>query len=136
MTDTRELILKLKEVRQQKGLSYNNILDLMEKNGDYMSKSTLSRVFAEGSEDRTFMYDETILPIANVLLDYIPSDKNAHVDELEHQLQDLQEKYYAEINKELEQSRRSIEFLMNQVLVNNRWVDMLLNSIVVKEKEV
>lgn len=136
MTDTRELILKLKEVRQQKGLSYNNILDLMEKNGDYMSKSTLSRVFAEGSEDRTFMYDGTILPIANVLLDYIPSDKNANVEELEHQLQDLQEKYYAEINKELEQSRRSIEFLMNQVLVNNRWVDMLLNSIVVKGKEV
>ena len=136
MTDTRELILKLKEVRQEKGLSYNNILDLMEKNGDYMSKSTLSRVFAEGSEDRTFMYDETILPIANVLLDYIPSDKNDNVEELEHQLQDLQEKYYAEINKELEQSRRSIEFLMNQVLVNNRWVDMLLNSIVVKGKEV
>jgi len=136
MTDTRELILKLKKERQEKGLSYNNILDLMEKNGDYMSKSTLSRVFAEGSEDRTFMYDETILPIANVLLDYIPSDKNDNVEELEHQLQDLQEKYYAEINKELEQSRRSIEFLMNQVLVNNRWVDMLLNSIVVKGKEV
>ena len=50
MTNTKDIIVKLKEVRDEKGLSYTDILDLMEKNGDYLSKSTLSRVFAEGSE--------------------------------------------------------------------------------------
>jgi transcriptional regulator with XRE-family HTH domain len=49
MTNTRDLIIQLKEVREEKGLSYNDILSLMEKNGDYLSKSTISRVFSEGS---------------------------------------------------------------------------------------
>ena len=35
MTNTREIILKLKEVREEKGLSYGDILDLMEKQGDF-----------------------------------------------------------------------------------------------------
>ena len=54
MTNSKDVILKLKEVREEKGLSYNDILDLMEKNGDFLSKSTLSRVFAEGSEEIRF----------------------------------------------------------------------------------
>ena len=69
MTNSRDVILKLKDVREEKGLSYGDILDLMEQNGDYLSKTTLSRVFAEGSEDIKFRYEDTIRPIANALLD-------------------------------------------------------------------
>ena len=69
MTNTREIILKLKEVREEKGLSYGDILEIMEKQGDFVSKSTLSRLFAEGSEDGSFKYEETIRPIAKALLD-------------------------------------------------------------------
>ena len=69
MTNTKDLIIKLKEVREEKNLSYNDIMALMEKNGDYLAKSTLSRVFADGSEEMSFRYEETIRPIANALLD-------------------------------------------------------------------
>lgn len=69
MTYTKDIIVKLKAVREEKGLSYSDILDLMEKNGDYLAKSTLSRVFAEGSEEQSFKYEETIRPIAKALLD-------------------------------------------------------------------
>ena len=69
MTNSKDVILKLKEVREEKGLSYADILDLMEKNGDFVSKSTLSRVFAEGSEEIKFRYEDTIRPIAKALLD-------------------------------------------------------------------
>ena len=69
MTNTRDIIMKLKEVREERGLSYGDILDLLEKNGDYLAKSTISRVFAEGSEEQGFRYEETIRPIANALLD-------------------------------------------------------------------
>jgi predicted protein tyrosine phosphatase len=68
MTKTRDIIIKLKEVRKEKGLSYSDILDLMEKNGDYLAKSTLSKLFSEGSEDLSFKYEETIRPIAKALL--------------------------------------------------------------------
>ena len=69
MTNTKDVILKLKEVKEEKGLSLDKILILMEKNGQFLSKSTLSRVFAKGSEEKSFRYEETLRPIANVLLD-------------------------------------------------------------------
>ena len=49
MTNTKEIIMKLKEVRAEQNLSYNDILELMKENGDYLSKSTISRVFQDGS---------------------------------------------------------------------------------------
>ena len=69
MTNTKDIIVKLKEVREEKGLSYTDIINLLEKNEDYLAKSTISRVFAEGSEEASFKYEETIRPIANTLLD-------------------------------------------------------------------
>lgn len=81
MTNTKELILQLKEVRQEKQLSYNDILEIMEKNGDFLAKSTLSRVFAEGSENERFMYETTIRPIANALLDIETLEETDTIDE-------------------------------------------------------
>ena len=69
MENTRELILKLKAVREEKGLSLNKIADLVEKNGDYTSRSSIQRVFADGSEDTSFRYEDTLRPIAKALLD-------------------------------------------------------------------
>ena len=69
MISTKDLIIKLKAVREEKGLSFNDIMRIMEDNGDYLAKSTLSRVFADGSEENSFRYDETLRPIAKALLD-------------------------------------------------------------------
>lgn len=66
---TRKVILQLKQVRNEKGYSHRDIQRMLEKNGDYLSISSISRVFADGSEDKNFKYDETVRPIANVLLD-------------------------------------------------------------------
>lgn len=69
MNNSKEIIIKLKEVRLEKGLSLNDIVDLVEQNGDFISRSSVQRVFADGSEDASFKYDDTIRPIANALLD-------------------------------------------------------------------
>ena len=69
MTNSRDIILKLKEVRVEKRLSITDIEDLLEANGDHLSRSTISRIFADGSENTSFRYEETIRPIANALLD-------------------------------------------------------------------
>lgn len=81
MTNTSDIIIKLKEVRNEKRLSYTDILELMEKNGDFLSKSTLSRVFTDGSENFSFKYEETIRPIAKALLDIetIEADDNMDI---------------------------------------------------------
>lgn len=157
MTNSRDVILKLKEVREEKGLSYADILDLMEQNGDFVSKSTLSRVFAEGSEDIKFRYEDTIRPIANALLDIenIEEDddmdvramksllkyKIQRIEELEQQIEHLEAaldkeklKYHEKLDKERERSRRSIEFLKEQISLKDKRMDMLLDAVFEKNK--
>ena len=156
MTNTKDLIMKLKEVREEKGLSYNDILDLMEKNGDYLAKSTISRVFAEGSEEQGFRYEETIRPIAKALLDIenIEEDdamdiramkallkyKIQRIEDLEQQIEHLQTaldkekiKSHEKLEKERERSSRSIEFLKEQVAYKDKRMDWLLEA--VQEKD-
>lgn len=156
MTNSKDVILKLKEVREEKGLSYGDILDLMEKNGDFLSKSTISRVFAEGSEDNSFRYEETIRPIANALLDIenIEDDdnmdtkamksllqyKDRRIKELEAELDKERLKYHERLEKEREQfdkeriaRENSIEFLKEQVSYKDKRMDFLLEA--VKDKD-
>lgn len=156
MLNNREIIVKLKAVREEKKLSYNDILDLMEANGDFVSKSTLSRVFAEGSEETNFRYEDTIRPIAKALLDIetIEADDDADVqamksllkykikriEELEQQVKDLEsalakEKVKAaeKLEKEREVSQRRINFLIDQVGLKDKRMDFLLDAVQKKD---
>lgn len=150
MTNTKEIIIRLKEVREEKGLSYTDILDLMEKNGDYLARSTLSRIFSEGSEDLNFKYEETIRPIAKALLDIeniedtdnmdvqamksLLKYKIQRIEELERQIEQLKIKHHEKLDKERESSRKSIEFLKEQVQYKDKRMDLLLQA--VQDKDV
>jgi len=158
MTNTKDIIIQLKKVREERGLSFNDILQMMENNGDYLSKSTLSRVFADGSEENSFKYEETIRPIANALLDIdeIEDDDNVdtvaiktilkykidRIEELEQLLEkkelELAEekvKYHEKLDKEREQSRRSIEFLKEQISLKDKRMDQLLEAVFKKDEQ-
>lgn len=159
MTNTKDIILKLKEVRKEKDLSYGDILELMEKNGDYLSKSTISRVFQDGSETQSFRYEETIRPIAKALLDIenIEDDDNTDVramksllqykiqriEELEQQIEQLESSFNKErikIHEKMEQEReqwsRSLEFLKAQITLKDLRIDRLLNAVQSKDSQV
>ena len=159
MTNTKDIILKLKEVRKEKDLSYGDILELMEKNGDYLSKSTISRVFQDGSETQSFRYEETIRPIAKALLDIenIEDDDNTDVramksllqykiqriEELEQQIEQLESsfnkeriKLHEKMEQEREQWSRSIEFLKAQITLKDLRIDRLLNAVQSKDSQV
>lgn len=152
MTNTKNIILKLKEVRKEKDLSYGKILELMELNGDFVSKSTISRVFQDGSEDLSFRYDETIRPIAKALLDIetIEDDddvdvqamksllqyKIQRIEELEHQIEQLESsfnkekiKMHEKMEHEREQWARSIDFLKEQISFKDKRIDLLLEAV-------
>lgn len=158
MTNTKDIIIKLKEVREEKNLSYTDILNLMEKNGDFVSKSTLSRVFAEGSEELSFKYEETIRPIANALLDIETIEETDNMDvqamksllkykiqrieELEKQVKNLESaldkekiKYHEKLDVEREQYFRRIDFLKEQVALKDKRMDMLLEAVFQKDKQ-
>lgn len=151
MNNSKELILKLKAVKEEKGLSLNNIVELVEKNGDVISRSSIQRVFADGSEDTTFRYDETIRPIAKALLDIenIEEDdtldtqtmktllkyKIDRINELEQLLDKEKIKSHEKLDKEREQSRRSIEFLKKQIELKDKRIDVLMDAVFRKEKQ-
>lgn len=150
MATTHDIILKLKEVRDEKGLSLNEILSMVEKNGDYISRSSVQRVFADGSESLSFRYEDTIRPIANALLDIdtIEEDdqldtqamksllqyKNQRIKELESQLSKEKLKYHEKLDKEREQFQKSIEFLKEQIAYKDKRMDLLLESVDKKDK--
>lgn len=152
MTNTRDIIIKLKEVREEKGFSYSDILNLMEQNGEYLSKSTISRVFADGSEDLSFRYEETIRPIANALLDIETIEdtdnmdiqamklllkyKIQRIEELERQVEHLEAqldrekvKSHEKLEKERERFNRSVDFLKEQISLKDKRMDLLLDEV-------
>lgn len=70
LTRSQELIKQLKEIKAKDEITYPRIMERMEKNGKYVSLTTLRRVFSDGSElnANNFSYENTLLPIAEVLL--------------------------------------------------------------------
>lgn len=151
MTNSRDLILKLKEVKETKKLSLSEIEALTEKNGEHVSKTTLSRVFADGSKDTIFKFEGTLKPIANAILDIdtIEADddldtqalkimlqyKAEKIRNLEEELNKEKIKHHEKLDKEREQSRRSIEYLKEQITLKDKRIDMLLEAVFQKDKQ-
>ena len=48
---TRRVIIKIKEIKEKKNLSCQDILEICENNNDSISPSTVRRICAKGSED-------------------------------------------------------------------------------------
>lgn len=157
MPNSRDLILRLKEVKEERKLSLDAIERMTEENGNHVSKTTLSRLFAENSEDIAFRYEATIKPVVNALLDIdnIEEDdstdiktmktvlkfKMERIEELERRVQDLEtalDKQKIKANEKLEHERqafnRSIEFLKEQVNLKDKRMDLLLDSVFEKDR--
>ena len=156
MTNTKELILTLKEVRDARKLSFDKIIKLIEDNNDIpVSKSTLSRLFTEGSENKTFSYENVLRPVAKALLDIetIEADDDAYTRgfksvinfkkellfEYEKQIEDLQakikeverherEKYHEKLEVETEKFQTNLAFLNHQIELKDERIDQLLST--------
>ena len=158
MTNTKDIIIQLKKVREERGLSYGNILELMEQKGDFVSKSTLSRLFAEGSENETFSYETTIRPVANVLLDIDEIEDNdtadtivmksllqykiERIEELERQIEKLELslaeekiKHHERMDKLREEHKTRVDFLTNQIALKDKRMDQLLEAVFTKDAQ-
>lgn len=94
----RKTIKRLKEIKAEQNLSIPKIMDIMEERGQYVSEPTLKKIFAEGSENQNFRYQDSIAPVADVLLDIYGDTSN--LDDLESLRHIIREK------------NKLIEFLM------------------------
>lgn len=133
------IIKRLKDVRtHQSELTFQRI---SEHTG--VSISTVSRIFADGSENQTFRYD-SVRPIAQMLLGIDDLDegdedekalkaiiqfKDAKIRELEQKLIEEREKHEKKLEKERLQHRASVDFLKHQIELKDDRIDLLLDMI-------
>ena len=71
LTKSQELIKQLKKIKKANEITYPRIMERIERNGKFVSLTTLRRVFADGSENSAsgFSYENTLMPIAEALLE-------------------------------------------------------------------
>lgn len=132
MTDTRELVMEIKRIINEDELTRGEIKERMEQMGEIPpSDATFTRLLKEKSEDNTrFSFDYTLAPLARALgIDSIDGNdteevkalkemlrlKKNHISELEKQLDQEKIKRHEQIEEVREQSRRSIDFLREQI---------------------
>lgn len=130
LTRAQELIRQLKDVKAKNEITYPRILERIEKNGKFVSLTTLRRVFAEGSERNAenFNYETTLLPIAEVLLDVedVPTPQDSpyalEIDGLKSVIH-VQNEEIARLHEMKEHLESRITFLLEQIDKKDRRMD-------------
>lgn len=64
----QNIMPKLREAKEVKHLSYQDIADITEANGEAVSLATIKRFFAKESDQTTFRYNQTTRPIIRAVL--------------------------------------------------------------------
>lgn len=129
----RDLIIQLKQYQDEHGFSHKRIVDIVceytEQNNtdDYVSLSTVKRVFREGSEDDdSFNFDLTIRPIAVALLGAESVSHKAHDKDLSISLLRYKNERIQQLEKQLAEERelanRRVDFLKEQIAIKDGYL--------------
>ena len=130
LTKAQELIKELKEAKARNEVTYPRIMERIEKNGKFVSLTTLRRVFAEGSELNAggFNYESTLMPIAEALLDVedVPTpDDSPYAKEIDglKAVIHVQNEEIARLHEMKEHLEDRITFLIGQIEKKDRRMD-------------
>ena len=130
----RQTIIRLKQVKSEQGLSISKIMDMLDKRGVYVSEATVKRVFSDGSEDMNFRYQDSIAPMADVLLDLygvssgiqdaealrqIIRDKNKTIEMLIFRIEEMKATY----ERNTEHLKGQIKRLNERLDYRDKWID-------------
>lgn len=64
----KEILVKLREAKEARHLSYQDIVDITVENREAVSLSTVKRIFAKDADISDFRYNQTIRPIMRAVL--------------------------------------------------------------------
>lgn len=135
--DPRETILMLKQVYEEKGLSLDKTLALVNNTvGEgVISRSTIQAVFAKGSEDGPRVFGYSVLkPLCTALLDidhdeeYDSTDTKAYKSYLRYKKEiiDIYANQIKQLNEEKEKFQKSLEFVNNQISIKDERITDLM----------
>ena len=141
MIDTKAVILALKKVKEERGLSIERIYKMVEENDPSrtVSQTSVARVFRQGSEEQIFKWENTLKPIANALLDIeeieVDDDINTQayksilklkkdiIEELEDKLSKAES-----VSSDTEHYAKTIAHLKKQIELKDKRIDQLLDA--------
>lgn len=109
-----EIITQLKQIKAERGLSFQKIVDMVEETGGSISLTTVRRIFSDGSEELNYRYDDTIKPLIVALLDINkPPERGEDISLVEHELDTLRMvvTFKEQVNQDLraENNRLTVE---------------------------
>ena len=141
---SQELIKKIKQAKEENEITYPRLMEMIQNNKKFVSKSTLMRVFKEGSENDTFSYETTLLPIAEVLLssEDIPTPDSPYAKEIDNlkAIINSQNEVIERLKEMIDHLEERITFLLGQIETKDRRIDekeetiqKLMNKYVLKE---
>lgn len=126
------IVIRLKEVKAERpDLTLQKIAD-----HTGVPYGTVSRVFAEGSEEVSFRYD-SVMPIAKMLLDLDDvgegtEDEKAYkaiIQFYETSISQMKEQFENKLEEERAEYKRRIEFLMHQIEKKDERIDKLFEMV-------
>lgn len=93
-----------------------------------VSMSTVTRVFADDSENQSFRYD-SLKPLAQLLLGTDGLDDEMDSDEVQLRIAQIKDKYEAKIEELRAQHRRTLEHFSHQIDLKDNRIDTLLEAL-------
>ena len=132
----KDLIIELKQAKEDGEVTYPRIMERIEETGRYVSLTTLRRVFAEGSEQNasSFSYENTLMPIADALLpiEETPTlTDNPYAKEIAglKAVIRTQNEEIAHLYDLKDHLDNRITFLLNQIEAKDKRIDRLLDQV-------
>ena len=129
-----ELIIELKKAIAEKNIGQTELMKIMEEHGHPLAKTTVQRLYKDGSEvNDSFRYKDTLQPLAEVLLDEDPYFDPVELARLQAEIK-LKDETIAILNnqidsliEQIEQIRaedaKQIEFLHKQINLKDQRMD-------------
>ena len=123
------IIVKVKKVREENGLTCQAVYDLVQKSGADVSLSTIKRIFEDGSETYGFQYESTLKPVVDAVLGIYGDSQAATADEADAMkaVIDFKSDRITELEAQLqrceESYKRRIEFLKTQISLKDERID-------------
>ena len=143
----KDTVERLRKVKKEQALTIPNILDMLEKKGYYLSEATVKRVFSENADADSFKYRDTIVPLADVLLDFYNDqsgtnelealkamirDKNMTISILVAKNEELRadfEKRVMHLQKQIERLEKNLDFREKVVERKDAVIERLISKI-------
>ena len=144
----KDTVERIRKVKKEKDMTISDILDLLEKKNYFLSEATLKRVFSENNDPSSFKYRDTIVPLADVLLDFYEDqsgteelqalksmirDKNMTISILIAKNEELRADYdkrIVHLTKQIDRLEKNLDFREGVVQRKDEVIEKLINKVI------